>query len=341
MLWLVLLLLQQVQSAEILNYNAGGPGLAWANGLWVPMAGFTGPGTLISSYYTWSPYPTIPTDEHSSLYVVPFSFIPMLWGCNQTYIDPFRQQVANNFSNATLTPSRAILGFNEPDHPGQALCTPQDAAQTWKDVLEPLKQRGYRLGSPAVTSGDQGKQWMSEWYAACNGGCNPDFTAVHWYDLVAQNFIEHLQYYHSTYNKPLWVTEYAPQNFSVFNATTGSYDSQATFVEIQRFMDVTTAYMKSVDWVERWFWFGAMYDMQGVNTLDTLFAESGRQNRTGALNALGTEFAGSNGSVVLSHSQRSNALRLTGFCPTGSCWSARFPVILVLTAKYILSYIEL
>lgn len=26
-------------------------------------------------------------------------------------------------------------------------------------------------------------------------------------------------------------------------------------------MDVATSYMKSVSWVERWFWFGAMYDM--------------------------------------------------------------------------------
>lgn len=26
-------------------------------------------------------------------------------------------------------------------------------------------------------------------------------------------------------------------------------------------MDVATSYMKSVSWAERWFWFGAMYDM--------------------------------------------------------------------------------
>lgn len=96
------------------------------------------------------------------------------------------------------------------------------------------------------------------------------------------------------------MTEFASQNFSVYNMTTGTYVGQATYVEIQRFMDVVTSYMKSVSWVERWFWFGAMYDMQGVNPIDTLFAESGKQERTGALNELGVQYAGSNGSVLLS-----------------------------------------
>ncbi|ODN78071.1 hypothetical protein L198_08022 [Cryptococcus wingfieldii CBS 7118] len=261
-----------------------------------------GSGTQISSYYTWSPNPVVPTADDSDIYDVPFSFVPMLWGCtSQSETDAFLEQLAGNFSNVTLTPSRDILGFNEPDHAGQAECTPSQAAQVWVDVLEPLKEKGYRLGSPAVTGGDTGKQWMIDWYSACNGGCNPDFTAVHWYDPVAQDFIEHIQHYHNEYDLPIWVTEYAPQNFSVYNSTTGLYDDQATYIEIQRFMDVTTAYMKSVSWVERWFWFGAMYDMQDVNTLDTLFDESGKESRTGALNDLGVEFAGANGSVVSSY----------------------------------------
>ncbi|OWZ31021.1 hypothetical protein C347_03779 [Cryptococcus neoformans AD2-60a] len=297
---ILLLTVRAVVGVDIINYGSGGPGLAWANNLWVPMAGFTGDGTLISSYYNWSPYPDIPTSRHSSLFDVPFTFVPMLWSCNSTYIEPFLEQVANNFSDVILTPQRAILGFNEPDQTGQAECSPEEAAQTWIEVIEPLKSQGYRLGSPAVTSGYSGREWMAQWYEACNGSCNPDFTAVHWYDLVAQNFIEHIQYYHSTYGKNIWVTEFAPQNFSVYNTTTDTYDGQATYVEIQRFMDVATSYMKSVSWVERWFWFGAMYDMQGVNALDTLFVESGKQKRTGALNELGVQYAGSNGSVLLS-----------------------------------------
>lgn len=104
----------------------------------------------------------------------------MLWGCNSTYIEPFLKQVANNFSEVALTRKRDILGFNEPNQIGQAECSPEEAAQTWIEAIEPLKLQGYRLGSPAATSGDSGKEWMARWYEACNGSCNPDFTAVHW-----------------------------------------------------------------------------------------------------------------------------------------------------------------
>ncbi|WVQ74939.1 hypothetical protein IAR50_004547 [Cryptococcus sp. DSM 104548] len=275
--------LEDCQAAKILNYDSGRPGLAWASGLWVPVAGFAGSGTQISSYNTWSPDPVIPTADYSDLYDVSFSFVPMLRGCTlQSQTDAFLTQSAGSFSNVTLTPPRDILGFDELDLTGQADCSPSQAAQVWIDVLERLNEKGYRLGSPAVTAGDTGKQWMTDWYCACNGGCNPDFTAVHWYDLVAQDFIEHIQYYYNQYNLPIWITEYAPQNFSVYNSTTGLYDDQA-YIEIQRFMDVTTAYMKTVSWVKTWFCFGAMYDMQDVNALDTLFDESGKESRTGAL----------------------------------------------------------
>nr|XP_018261506.1 uncharacterized protein I303_05944 [Kwoniella dejecticola CBS 10117]OBR83664.1 hypothetical protein I303_05944 [Kwoniella dejecticola CBS 10117] len=288
--------------ALALNDNLTGPGLAWPNQLWVPMGGFTSPGTTISSYYTWGPDPIIPPKNSSRIWDIPFPFVPMLWGCNDTYIRPFQSALWNNFSDVPLTPKKDILGFNEPDHPGQALCSPQQAAIVWREVLEPLRYQGYRVGSPAVTSGEAGRQWMRDWYAACQGACNPDFLALHWYDLVPQSFIEHIQYYHKTYKLPVWITEYAPQNFSVYNSQTGQYDGQATYIEVQRFMDITTAYMKSVDWVERWFWFGAMYEMQGVNELDCLFDQGGRHNRTGALNELGVQYAGSNGSVTAIHS---------------------------------------
>ncbi|WWC90688.1 uncharacterized protein L201_005625 [Kwoniella dendrophila CBS 6074] len=303
----IVFLISNCQYTLALNDNLDGPGLAWPNQLWVPMGGFTSPGTIISSYYTWGPDPIIPEKNSSKIWDIPFPFIPMLWGCTDDYIKPFQQALYNNFSNVPLTRKRDILGFNEPDHPQQSKCTPYQAAIIWKQILEPLKYQGYRLGSPSVTSGEAGKQWMKEWYDACQGGCNPDFLALHWYDLVPQNFIEHIQYYHNTYNLPVWVTEYATQNFSVYNSKTGEYDGQATYIEVQRFMDITTAYMKSVNWVERWFWFGAMYEMQGVNELDCLFDQSGKSSRSGALNELGVQYAASNGSVSTSTNQKINS----------------------------------
>lgn len=37
--------------------------------------------------------------------------------------------------------------------------------------------------------------------------------------------------------------------------------AQLDLVRVQIFMDVTSAFMNSVSWVERYFWFGAMYEM--------------------------------------------------------------------------------
>lgn len=37
--------------------------------------------------------------------------------------------------------------------------------------------------------------------------------------------------------------------------------TQATLSQINEFMDVVVAWMDTVEYVERYFWFGAMYDM--------------------------------------------------------------------------------
>lgn len=160
--------------------NLTAAGLAWANDLWVPMGGFTSPNTSISSYYTWSPNPVVPSPQDPPSFNVPFDFIPMLWGCTDDYIAAFNTAVARNFDNVNLTRDRDILGFNEPDLAVQSNCSPRRAAEVWKSTLEPLKAKGYRLGSPAVTGGPGGKEWMRQWFKACEGGCNPDFVAVHW-----------------------------------------------------------------------------------------------------------------------------------------------------------------
>lgn len=104
----------------------------------------------------------------------------MLWGCTPAYVDPFLAALNKNWDGRALTHNKAILGFNEPDLAAQANCSAKDAAEVWKRVLQPLKRKGYRLGSPAVTNGPDGKKWLGDWWAACAGGCDPDFMTVHW-----------------------------------------------------------------------------------------------------------------------------------------------------------------
>jgi hypothetical protein len=102
------------------------------------------------------------------------------------------------------------------------------------------------------------------------------------------------------------------QNFSYVPAGFAQGAKQASYVDIQIFMDVTRSFMESVSWIERYFWFGAMYEMassvhplkaqvliaqQGVNDLNSLFDLDQEHRRSGALSELGVQYAGSNGTI--------------------------------------------
>lgn len=65
--------------------------------------------------------------------------------------------------------SQYVLGFNEPDLNN---VSPQDAANTWKTWIQPLKAQGKKLVAPAITSSTnqgQGLSWLDQFVAACDG----------------------------------------------------------------------------------------------------------------------------------------------------------------------------
>ncbi|KAG7095796.1 hypothetical protein E1B28_006496 [Marasmius oreades] len=67
-----------------------------------------------------------------------------------------------------------------------------------------------RLGGPAVSARPTGQQWLKDFFAACNGGCRVDFLPIHWYGEGTANFDQYVQVMHNMFNKPIWVTEFAP-----------------------------------------------------------------------------------------------------------------------------------
>ena len=46
---------------------------------------------------------------------------------------------------------------------------PYTAAALWKQHIEPKRQMGYKLATPAMSSRPNGHDWMKQFIAACDG----------------------------------------------------------------------------------------------------------------------------------------------------------------------------
>ncbi|KZV75663.1 glycoside hydrolase family 128 protein [Peniophora sp. CONT] len=252
-------------------------GLAWPDGPYIDMNQYTSSGK-VSWYYTWGPSP----DSAATI-----EFVPMLWGTKQ--LDEWSS------INQTIEENKVVnvLGFNEPENPAQSNMTAQEGADLWRQYLEPLKaSHGVRLGAPAPDGDEAGKTWLQDWLTLCNGGCNPDFLALHWYGTDVGNFIAYLNDYHYTFNLSVWVTEWACQNFV-------DVSQQCSADDIVSFMNQTQAYMDETDWVERYSWFGAMTKMpDGVNSDDAIMSSDGK------INSLGQQYIGATGTATISAASR-------------------------------------
>ncbi|KAI0676910.1 glycosyl hydrolase catalytic core-domain-containing protein [Trametes maxima] len=213
----------------VVTTNSSKAGLAWANSNYNDVDQYLATGK-VQWYYTWGSVSIRTSIE----------FVPMLWG-------PQQAPDWDNNINRTIQQQHVthLLGFNEPDIAGQSNLTPAEAATLWKAHIEPLKGLGVRLGSPAVSGAPEGKQWLTDFLTACQGGCTVDFVALHWYNINSTQFIEYLQDYHGTFQRPLWVIEWARQNFSDAN-------QQCSLQDVVDLMNVTQQFMDDTDWVERY-----------------------------------------------------------------------------------------
>jgi len=117
----------------------------------------------------------------------------------------------------------------------------------WKEYLDPLADQGYTLMSPACTNGPSGIAWYKSFFAGCTG-CRIHAMAVHYYGTDATQMINYLIELHNTFNRPIWVTEFACQDFSYRTKCPSAYEFLST---VKKFMDNT-------DWVEAYFAFGTI-----------------------------------------------------------------------------------
>ncbi|KAG1753855.1 uncharacterized protein EDB91DRAFT_1043138 [Suillus paluster] len=179
----------------------------------------------------------------------------MLWGYDQ--VSDFQQLVVKGYANY-------VLGMNEPNESSQSNMSPQDGASLWWQYINPLKDEGYYLISPACTNDQAGLDWMAGFFSACSG-CQIDAVAFHFYSTNATDFISYATQLHDLYNLPIWATEFADQNFS----GTGGQASQD---EVYAFASIIIDFVNSTPWMEAAFPFGVMSDLQGVDTANALLS---------------------------------------------------------------------
>jgi beta-glucanase (GH16 family) len=146
----------------------------------------------------------------------------------------------------------------------------------------------------------------------------------------ATKFAEYLTNFHDTFQRPIWVTEWACQNFNK--------GPQCSADDVVRFLDSTQSFMDQQDWVERYSWFGAMRDLQGVNTANAL------EDKDGHITDLGKQYIGLEGPKTNGGPQTSGAppTKTTGAgglpgLPTSGvlgrgrgAWGALWPALFIL-----------
>jgi hypothetical protein len=191
-----------------------------------------------SWFYDWANYSD--TDGIPPVPSTPgVEYVPMMWG---DWVNEARYDIGGPPSEST-GPSTTLLGFNEPNIADQSAMTPARARALWPQ----LEATGLRLGSPAVSPdlGSAPEAWLDT-FVANTSGYQPrvDFICAHWYteyDGGYPNIGDYLDYLHTRYGKPIWITE--------VGTLTGGQAANAAL------MPTVMSALATRPWVERIAWF--------------------------------------------------------------------------------------
>jgi len=224
--------------------------LAWPNGGDNNLPSFKG--STVGLIYSWDPNKPPGVDE------LGLTYAPMLWGWNQ--VSEFQEKVVEGYA-------KIVLGCNEPNELGQSNMDAWSGIALWRQYILPLADKGYTLISPAMSSRPNGKDWMKTFMENCGDDCAVGGVATHYYGTDFSEFKTYVEYWHTTYNLPVYVTEYADQDFNG--------GPQASMDEIWAFMTAATEFANANSWLHAHCWFGAMVGMSNVNPLNTLMNSAG------------------------------------------------------------------
>jgi len=99
-----------------------------------------------------------------------------------------------------------------------------------------------------------------------------DFITVHWYKGAdTAKFMSDITAIYTLFNKPIWVTEFAPQT-AAESATSPTQYSQA---QVNQFMSSVTNWMNAQSFVQRYAWHDATAGTSAI------FDQNGQLTATG------------------------------------------------------------
>jgi hypothetical protein len=197
------------------------------------------------------------------------AFVPMAWG----YYGNKENGQVKWLAKVKAQPNiHALLGFNEPDGKDQANLSVDGALEGWPYLM----QTGLPLGSPAAVHADG--DWMKAFMVGVEQKhYRVDFVTIHWYGGAdPQGFLGYLARVHALYHRPLWITEFAPADWSGHHGITPEQSAA--------FMKIVLPAMDKLPYVQRYAWFSAAPE-------DAALGASALFQKDGSLTDLGRLYA--------------------------------------------------
>jgi hypothetical protein len=169
-------------------------------------------------------------------------FVPMKWSgsLSDDQADYLREQFAAGEIHY-------LLGYNEPDGERQANMGVDRALELWSE----LEDTGIPLVSPSPVHYDN--EWMVEFMRrADDQGLRVDDLAVHWYGGTnAQGFLDLLDRVYERYQRPIWITEFAPADWEAERREENRMRPDA----VLEFMRQVLPELDRRDYIVRYAWF--------------------------------------------------------------------------------------
>lgn len=195
----------------------------------------------VAWHYSWGH--ELKNDEPDSV-----EFVPMIWGAwsDTAAVVSKIEQVIQYKEQGRV---KYLLGFNEPDNKDQANMPVERAIAYWPKLME----AGLPLGSPGCVHAD--REWMQNFMTEIEQrNYRVDFICVHWYGGAnVQSLVNHLKKVYELYNRPIWITEFAPADWNASSVE----NSNITKEKAATFMKEVLPELDKLDFVHRYAWFSA------------------------------------------------------------------------------------